>query len=203
MKVEKLKIGKYTFFEEVWELKEIFSLLNLRIRWNDKLEKLKILDLGCWNWRHKILINDILNSSKNNFIYYWIDNTFYKNQNCDVFFDWEILEIVKKLNNNFSFDLIIANWIFENNLSFEIETLNVIFTLLNKKWLVYLNFWNFWKDNLYRSDDLEKVKKYVKNNFLSKIIKSKFWNNFKISYFKKQKNEWFNISIILSKIDFM
>ena len=199
--MNKIKIGKYTFFEEFWEIRKI--LLNF---WE---KKIKILDLWCWNWRHKILIKNIFssffndkkqeNSIKNNFIYFWIDEIFYKNQNCDIFFDWKIDEILEKIlkKNKSKFDLIIANWIFENNLNFEIDILNKIFENLNKKSFVYLNFWNFWEDNFFRENDLKKVKNYVKKNIIPKIINSNFWENYSISYFEKEKNEWFNISIIL------
>lgn len=187
MKPKKTKIGKYEFFEEFEVIKNILD--------KTEREKLKTLDIWCWNWRIKAIFEKLY---KWDFIYYWIDKELFKDQVCDVFFHWDILDILEKIKGKKNFDIIIANWIFENNLDFTLENLNKVFDLMLNNWFFYANLWNFWEE-IYKNSKIENIEKYVESKLVPIIKQSKFSDKFDIFYFEKQKNSWFNISIILKK----
>lgn len=178
------KIWKLSFFEESIELKKI---INSFPKWTI----VKVLDLWCWNWRMKLLFNSIANIH-----YTWVDNEEFKIQYSDIFIKSDINDFLWKCKE--SFDIIILNWMFENNLKFSKAIMKKIIKLLSSKWFVYINLWNYWKNQEYRSENINDLTTYIVK-YLIPILES-LKISFNIKLYNKIKNVWFNINITCKKI---
>lgn len=189
LKFDKFKIGKFIFFEEFEELNNILSSYS----WN----KFNILDLWCWNSRMKILIDYLLKEKIN--YYLWIDEVLFNPQYADEFIQSDIKNFL--LSNKRGFDLIILSWIFTNFLDFNSENLDKILKLLNKWGAIYINFWNYWDNwkfnDLYRSNNTILINDYIIEKIIPVLAGFKDIV-YKIKLYKKNKNTWYNIVIIVN-----
>jgi len=205
-----VKINSETFFEEYVIFKKIFK------NFENNKNFLKILDLGCWNWRFNLLIEKIL-EEKNRKIFYGVEKDFSENIKnfSDVLINTDIENFLenkgKFIWENKNFNFVILSWIFENFLKFDEKILNKIYEILERNWVVFINFWNYWENfwnkniNLFREKNISEVKRYFEKNILPEIKKSKFnlnkniWENFEVSFNEKQKNWGWNICLVLKK----
>jgi len=213
-----IKIKSESFFEEYKIFEKIFK--------KKKNKFLRILDLWCWNWRFNLLAQKIFEENNFNYkkIFYWVEKNFSENIKnfSDIFINTDInffLENKKNFVWEKFFDFVILSGIFENFLKFDKKILNKIYKILEKDWVIFINFWNYWenysenylekkwdeKKNIFREKNISEVKKYFEKNLLPEIKKSKFnlnkeiWEKFEVFYNEKQKNWGWNISLILNK----
>jgi len=212
---EEYEIFKKIFSERknfFWCVKNFFGCVKNFFGFKNK-KFFRILDLWCWNWRFNLLIDKIFTEKKINQkkIFYWVEKNFSENIKnfSDAFINSDIENFLEKKENfvwKIFFDFIILSWIFENFLKFNEEILNKLYKILEKNWVIYINFWNYWEEkNLFREKNISEVEKYFEENFLWEIRKSKFnlnnniWENFEVFYNNKKKNNGRNISLILKK----
>lgn len=151
-------------------------------------------------------------------IFYWVEKNFFESSKkltfnwnfSDVLINTKIEDFLENPKNfvwNKKFNFIILSWIFENFLKFDEKILNKIYAILDKKWVVYINFWNYWEGffdenkTLFREKNIFEVKKYFKQNIENQIKKSDFWENFYFDFFKKQKNDGWNVVLVLKNLD--
>ncbi len=183
-----VKIWNQTFYEEYEEFKDILA------NFEKKDLKIKILDLGSWNWRMNILVNEIL--KPDDFDFLWIDNQQSDPQYSQEFLAMSIENAIYKLKRD-SFDLIILSWIFTNFLEFSKDNIAKIKSLLKNNWIVYISFWNYWDQDglwkLYRSEDLWDLKKYIDNKIIPVLNELDLKADIKL--YKKNSNTWYNIVI--------
>ena len=176
----KFRVWNQVFFEEYLEFKRILSLFGLR--------KIDVLDLGCGNWRMRVLVDEFWDAN-----YTWVDNTIFDIQYSGEFIYMDIVEYIEQCEKKF--DFIILSWIFTNFLDFDKEVLSKIIDLLKKEGALYISLWNYWDDKLYRSDDLGLLEKYLNENIYPKLVE--VWMEFELKLYTKIKNGWFNVVITI------
>lgn len=197
---------EYEIFKKILKNRGKFFTKIKNFFWFDK-KIFRILDLWSWNWRFNLLIQKIFEEEKINQkkIFYWLEKNFSENVKnfSDVFINTDIENFLDKKENfvwDKYFNFVIISWIFENFLKFDEKILNKIYKILEKNWVVFINFWNYWEENnLFREKNISEVKKYFEENFLPKIKKSKFWEKFEASFNEKERNWGWNISLVLRK----
>lgn len=166
-----IRIGKLKFHEEFEELSLILGKFN---------DGLRVLDLGCGNWRFFELVKHIY---KWDFYYLGVDNQDY----CPKYANNIVLGDL--LAYYWKFNLIILSWIFTNNCGLNNDTINKISKQLEPGGYIYINMWNYWWD-LYRVNDEKAVLA-----FANKLIDGAT----RVKLYKKEKNDGYNINMVIEK----
>lgn len=176
-------------FEVIWARK--FDIDNaLKLHWDQ--ENLKILELGCFNWREYSYI------AEKNINYLWIDiakdaveyaREIYDND-CFIVWDFE------KYNFDWTFDIVLA---FASLLHSDIETTKVIFkkvyNLLNNRWIFYISMKssNKYKEVIKRDEFWKRIYYYYSLEEYKKI----WWEKFKVIYENEKifnNEDWFTLA---------